>query len=95
MPAPHDLDPQSMTDEERRAKRIQDAAIGYELDGNRHTADYDRGFSAAHAYARIDIAELVKMVLNYAVERPGFYYSRDSERLDEIRNRYGLNELPD
>jgi hypothetical protein len=31
MPAPHDLDPPSMTEEERLAKRRQEAAIAWEL----------------------------------------------------------------
>lgn len=30
-PAPHDLDPPALTDKERRLKRIQDAAIAFEL----------------------------------------------------------------
>lgn len=40
MPAPHDLDPPAMTDEERRQKRIQDAAIGYELHFNKILRDF-------------------------------------------------------
>jgi hypothetical protein len=31
MPAPHDLDPDAMTDAELRSKRLVDAAIAFEM----------------------------------------------------------------
>lgn len=40
MPAPHDLDYSALTEEERLAKRRQDALIGYELHFNRILRDY-------------------------------------------------------
>jgi len=44
-----------MTDEERRAKRVQDAAIGYELDGNRHNCTKNkRGDSTCPLHVSCD-----------------------------------------
>ena len=47
MPAPQDLDPPSMTEEERLAKLRQDAMIGFELHAVGH--GHHAGFHAPHA----------------------------------------------
>ena len=39
-PAPHDLDPPAMTEEERLAKRRQDALIGFEMHFNKILREY-------------------------------------------------------